>query len=71
MSVRVPNGHSEAAQDAPIARLDEGLWVAAAPLSFLGLHLGTRMTVVRLAGGELWVHSPIAATPELNASCRG
>ena len=48
-------------------RLDEGLWVAAAPLSYMGLHLGTRMTIVRLAGGDLWVHSPIAATPELRA----
>jgi hypothetical protein len=54
--------------DAKIARLDEALWVAAAPLSFLGLHLGTRMTVVRLAGGELWVHSPIATTPEMRAA---
>jgi hypothetical protein len=46
-------------------RLDDGLWVAAAPLTYLGLHLGTRMSVVRLANGELWVHSPLALTPEL------
>ena len=29
------------------------------------LPFGTRMTVVRLAGGELWVHSPIAPEPAL------
>jgi hypothetical protein len=50
-----------------LQRLDEGLSVAAAPLKFMGLHLGTRMTVVRLSGGDLLVHSPIAPTPELRA----
>ncbi len=34
------------------------VWVATSPLVFFGLHLGTRMTVVRLSSGELWVHSP-------------
>jgi hypothetical protein len=42
-----------------------GLWTAAAPLRFLGLHLGTRMTVVRLASGALWVHSPVPLSPAL------
>jgi hypothetical protein len=50
-----------------LERLDEGLWVAPAPLKFIGFRLGTRMTVVRLPGGDLWVHSPIALTPELRA----
>jgi hypothetical protein len=50
-----------------LERLDAGLWVAPAPMKFMGLHLGTRMTVVRLSGGDLWVHSPIALTPELRA----
>lgn len=43
------------------------LWAAAAPQSFFGLHLGTRMTVVRLQDGSLLVHSPIALTPSLKA----
>jgi hypothetical protein len=43
------------------------LWVASSPLVFLGFHIGTRMTVVRMAGGELWVHSPIALVPSLRA----
>ncbi len=50
-----------------LERLDEGLWVAAAPHAYLGLHLGTRMTVVRLRGGGLWLHSPVAPTPALRA----
>lgn len=29
------------------------------PVQFLGLPFSTRMTVVRLSNGELWVHSPI------------
>lgn len=36
------------------------LWVAARPLRFLGVETGTRMTVVRLADGGLFVHSPIS-----------
>ncbi|MBY0401821.1 DUF4336 domain-containing protein, partial [Myxococcota bacterium] len=42
-----------------------GLWTAHAPLRFFGLELGARMSVVRLAGGDLLLHSPVAATPEL------
>lgn len=45
--------------------IDDELWVCTAPQTFLGLHLGTRMTVVRLASGGLWVHSPIELTDAL------
>jgi hypothetical protein len=41
----------------PIA---DGLWVEARPLHFWGVETGTRMTVVRLADGGLFVHSPVA-----------
>jgi hypothetical protein len=41
------------------------IWIAEQPLRFLGLHLGTRMTLVRLADGGLFVHSPIALTPSV------
>ncbi|HEY0968671.1 MAG TPA: DUF4336 domain-containing protein [Opitutaceae bacterium] len=40
--------------------LDAGIWDYHAPLTILGMHLGHRMTVVRLADGTLWVHSPVA-----------
>lgn len=50
--------------------LAEGLWVAEAPLRFLGLELGARMTVVRLPAGGLLVHSPIAASPSLLSQVR-
>ncbi|HEY1075293.1 MAG TPA: DUF4336 domain-containing protein [Fontimonas sp.] len=46
----------------PIA---ENLWTVRAPQTFVGLHIGTQMTVVRLSGGGLLLHSPIAIAPEL------
>jgi hypothetical protein len=36
------------------------VWVEAREASFLGLETGTRMTVVRLSSGGLFVHSPVA-----------
>ena len=38
----------------------EGLWTVAVPHRFFGLHFGTRMTVIRLPGGGLWLHSVVA-----------
>jgi hypothetical protein len=37
-------------------------------IKFLGLLIGTRMTIVRLRDGRLWIHSPIALTPELSSA---
>lgn len=51
-----------------LERLDDALWVAAAPQTFLGLHLGTRMTIVRGRDGGAIVHSPIALTDELRGA---
>jgi hypothetical protein len=39
--------------------LVDGIWTAAAPHRWIGLHLGTRMSVVRLSGGSLLLHSPV------------
>jgi hypothetical protein len=44
---------------------DDGLWTFHQELSVLGAEIGTRMTVVRLEGGGLLVHSPIRLTPAL------
>lgn len=40
------------------------LWTATRPLRFWGVETGTRMTVVRLAEGGLFVHSPVALDAE-------
>lgn len=47
-----------------LRKLDENLWMAEQPLRFMGLEVGTRMTLVRLADGALWVHSPLCLTPQ-------
>lgn len=45
--------------------LAKDLWFVDQPLRFLGLEVGTRMTVVRLDERRLLLHSPVARTPEL------
>lgn len=48
-------------------KLADNLWVDAAPQSFFGLHVGTRMTLIRLPDGDLLVYSPISLSPPLKA----
>ena len=43
------------------------VWQAHHPLSFYGLSMTACMTVVRLASGGLWIHSPIALSADLKA----
>ena len=42
-----------------IQRLDEGLFVVDGPDRVAGLRIGTRMTVVRLRDGRLFLHAPV------------
>lgn len=46
------------------------VWEYNAPLRVIGIEMGHRMTVVRLPGGTLWVHSPTEWSPELDAELR-
>jgi len=49
----------------------DAIWHAQQPLRFGPLNISTRMTVVRLDDGSLWVHSPIApSAPLLEAIAR-
>lgn len=44
----------------------DGLWLVDGPaIRFMGLPFSTRATVVRLANGDLWVHSPTRLTDSL------
>lgn len=44
-------------------QLASDLWIVDGPsVPFLGLPFSTRMTVIRLADGALWIHSPIPLT---------
>jgi hypothetical protein len=46
-------------------RWSDRVWVAEAPLRFYGVPFGSRMTVVRLSDGGLFVHSPLPPASEL------
>ncbi|MEO0927486.1 MAG: DUF4336 domain-containing protein [Cyanobacteria bacterium J06643_13] len=48
-----------------LRQLDRNLWVAEQPLKFLGLEVGTRMTVIRLADNSLVLISPIKIDQQL------
>lgn len=43
----------------PPRQLAENLWVVDRPQTFYGLPVGTRMTVIRLSGDRLLLHSPV------------
>ena len=49
----------------PLRQLAENLWIADRPQTFYGLPVGTRMTVIRLAGDRLLLHSPVALDDRL------
>lgn len=45
--------------------LDEGLWTLDGPrVRMLGIPFTTRMTIIRLTDGGLWLHSPVAASAQ-------
>jgi hypothetical protein len=48
-----------------LRELAPDLFVAERPLRLLGLEIGTRMTAIRLPGGQLFLHSPVVLDEEL------
>jgi hypothetical protein len=42
-----------------LREIDKNIWVAEQPFKYLGLEVGTRMTIIRLLNGELIIISPI------------
>lgn len=47
-------------------KLAENIWIFDGdPVSFLACPFTTRMTVIRLSSGDLWIHSPIKLTIKL------
>ncbi|MEZ4224271.1 MAG: DUF4336 domain-containing protein [Polyangiaceae bacterium] len=43
------------------------VWTVARPQRFWGVETGTRMTVVRMQGGDLFVHCPVSLDADLRA----
>ena len=61
MPDHAPHGYPPFDVAKPLA---EGIWVIdAEPMRIMGAALPIRMTAVRLAGGDLWLHSPTRCTP--------
>lgn len=52
----------------PLEPIAPGLWLSREPVRFLGLHLSSNMTILRLAGDDLLVCSPVALTRERRAA---
>ena len=48
-------------------KLADDLWTVASSQTFLGLHIGSRMTVVRMADGGLMLYSPVPISEGLRA----
>ena len=48
-----------------LKEVDTNIWVAQQNLNYLGLEVGTRMTIIRLKNGELVVISPIKVNKEI------
>ncbi len=48
-----------------LVQLDSELWVTTQSLRFGGIDIGTRMTVIRLGNGSLFLHSPVPIGREL------
>jgi Domain of unknown function (DUF4336) len=50
-----------------LTRLALDLWTAEQPLKLLGMEMGTRMSVIRLRAGGLFIHSPIGLDAQLRS----
>jgi hypothetical protein len=49
-----------------LEQIDTNIWSIPSPLKLFGLlQLNTRMTIIRLQNGDLWLHSLIPITPKL------
>jgi hypothetical protein len=60
------------AGESRLERVDGGIWIAEGPtVSFYGFPYPTRMTLVRLSGGDLWICSPIELDAGLEREVRG
>ena len=49
-----------------LEKIAKNVWSVPHPLAVFGvLHLNTRMTIIRLSDGSIWLHSPVPCTDEL------
>ena len=48
-----------------LTSISHNVWTIDCPQKFLGMEIGTRMTIIRLKSGELFLHSPIHLTNDI------
>ena len=48
-----------------LTKIDENIWCIEQSLTFFRLEFGTRMTIIRLKNGQLFIHSPIKISKSL------
>jgi len=51
-----------------LREVTNGVWIASDPVRIVGTKLSANMTVLRLEGGALLLHSPVSITPERRAA---
>jgi len=51
-----------------LREITPGLWIASDPVRIVGTRLSANMTVLRLEGDALLLHSPVSMTPERRAA---
>lgn len=52
----------------PITSEGLNLWTVTCPVKILGLTMASRMSIIRLGDGTLWLHSPVRLDPRLQAA---
>jgi hypothetical protein len=64
----VSSDSSSLAPPPPLEVFAPGIWTTPRPQKFWGVETGTRMTVVKLSDGGLFVHGPVALDPATRAA---
>ena len=50
-----------------VVYIPDQIWIAEYPIRYAGCRFNSRMTIVRLQDGRLWVHSPGPITADTRA----
>ena len=48
-----------------LEQIAEHFWTVEVDMRLMGMEVGTRMSVIRLENGEIWLHSPVSANKNL------
>lgn len=63
----MPTIHTTEPTTMPFTQLAQNIWILSHPLPAGPIELDHRMTIIRLASGQLWIHSPVAFDENIRA----